>query len=801
MIPAGKGISARPVCLVEITLGNSGPVLYFSDRGVSVGGRAYEDYLEDLSGVGDELRRADSGGLNPAVTLRFRNDRYGPYGYLIEVGEEHPFEGAECVIKEAYLDDAGAPSEAETVFKGVLDEPRDIDLAGFTCSVSSMLMRADKEWSQKVVDLQDWPSAWEDVGKVVPILYGSPLLVPALRVDWGARTTLQAEVSAAAQSLELSDGERFPASGDIWIDGEKIGYSGRSGDALTGLARGKDGTQATPHRAGADVWEARARYDSLLAEEELYGVGKIYAEVQGRLWRVTSGVSAVAEGGRQILRATDRIWVHGLKDDISISDTITVEDTIGVNDQIAIDEDLAVSDTIGVSQGSHSHGTESQSTQFSTTGFPQVREVDNACTDSVTQGYPAFAGQRDRVVYRISVSIDMNGAAANYPRDRMTVKAGCGGIVKKSFTPPSSETGFDIQFSVLPGESGLDADTSFVAVYCDSAYGKFFNSVVQVNSAQRIIYSPPPSSAAAGVAKTGAAVKTGSVYKTGSVLKTGGAYKAGTVTRQGFVISTHIVDRFHAALSGARDPDGNYGGAGSLIERPDLVIKHFLVRRAGFSLEDVDQASFDAAGAGYASAIPGGYRFAFCVDGEIRPSEFLRRLAFECRSTLRYERGKWRLDFLPEAAPAPAKTVRREDLAGEFAGFTFSRTPWLDIGNDLTARFKRDYSRLGQDSEWLGTARASDAASQAKFGRYPLRVDLEAVRLQAMADDLLVRVLRERKAPLLRVEFPVFWEHFDLRPGDTVEIENPLYGGRRFYIERVRRTDRFRAEVSAVEWW
>jgi hypothetical protein len=70
-----------------------------------------------------------------------------------------------------------------------------------------------------------------------------------------------------------------------------------------------------------------------------------------------------------------------------------------------------------------------------------------------------------------------------------------------------------------------------------------------------------------------------------------------------------------------------------------------------------------------------------------------------------------------------------------------------------------------------------------------------------MADHVLAHLLLERKAPLLMVEFPVFWEHFDLKPGDTIEIENPLFGGRKFFIEEIKRTDPFRAIVRAVEWW
>ena len=134
---------AEPVYFVEIALLNSGPVLYLSDRNVTVSGQAYEDYLSDLSGLGDSLERATSGGLNADITLGFRNERFRSYSYLIEIGETYPLIGAACTIRECYLDASGAPSDTETAFKGVLDEPCDITLFGFSCGVSSAEFRAD----------------------------------------------------------------------------------------------------------------------------------------------------------------------------------------------------------------------------------------------------------------------------------------------------------------------------------------------------------------------------------------------------------------------------------------------------------------------------------------------------------------------------------------------------------------------------------------------------------------------------------------------------------------------------------
>jgi len=138
---------AEPVYFAEITLsGSTPPTLYFSDRNIIISGQRYEDYLEGLSALGDEIKRVDSSGLNSHLTIRFRNEAYQSYGKLIDIGTEYPFDGASCRIGEAYLNEEGVPSDSAILFKGVLDQPFDIDLMGFQCPVSNMAYAADKKW-------------------------------------------------------------------------------------------------------------------------------------------------------------------------------------------------------------------------------------------------------------------------------------------------------------------------------------------------------------------------------------------------------------------------------------------------------------------------------------------------------------------------------------------------------------------------------------------------------------------------------------------------------------------------------
>lgn len=138
-------VSVRPVYLVEIALQASGPVLYFSDRNVTVGGQVYEDYIASVTTPAEEALRPTSESLNAPLSIEFRNEPWRGFARLIEAGAEHPFEGGRCTLSEAYIDDAGVCGTPVTLFIGTLDAPAEIDLQGFTCAVSALDYGADNK--------------------------------------------------------------------------------------------------------------------------------------------------------------------------------------------------------------------------------------------------------------------------------------------------------------------------------------------------------------------------------------------------------------------------------------------------------------------------------------------------------------------------------------------------------------------------------------------------------------------------------------------------------------------------------
>ena len=69
----------------------------------------------------------------------------------------------------------------------------------------------------------------------------------------GPSTTLNGTISNSATSIVLTDASSFTATGTILIDNERISYSGKSTNTLTGCTRGFNSTAAVTHTSGATV--------------------------------------------------------------------------------------------------------------------------------------------------------------------------------------------------------------------------------------------------------------------------------------------------------------------------------------------------------------------------------------------------------------------------------------------------------------------------------------------------------------------------------------------------------------------
>lgn len=863
--------SIEPIYLAEITLkGPIPPTLFFSTRQATVDNQLYENYLDVVTGIDESVKRNTSVFGNSNINIKFKNDPFRGNDFLILIGDTNPFEGATCVIKEVYLDNDGVTASSPvTVYQGVLEAPRNTDLLNFDCRMSSKAFHQDRLFRAQFVDVDTFPDAFEDVGKIVPHIYGAGVVVPTSKTDWGEQTTLVSDINDSITTITVSDSSRYPApSGSIFIDDEEISYTGNTNNQFTGCTRGVGATDNVGHAAATPVWEKKALYWSVIGDHVMDAINVIYAEIENRLWRVVSGAAGNVTGGRHYVRATEQLKVAAVEDDLSISDGIGIDNDYSITEKRVTRWANNLPVQI-VSQSGNSEGVEFDSApagtladivmeiewQIVVTSNPvgtHTFRLDDGSGDIIatvaTDG--TITSYMDSTIKiakgsmwdvnqpinssRISSGVWFNIVAARQLATITSAFSGDpdGGRVSRSSTDmphQANDWGGDESFTFPSAPSGN----------LENIYAKFKASVVVTSNPAgqvRVRFNDTagptwffietdgsvtfilPQTAYFSYATWQASEVFHSTSASGTWFVTweqadqfaitddetsvSVVSKTGTVTGSGGVVATHLVDRFFVDVDGYADPDGNYGGAASLIESPAYIIKHFRVRVVGDSLaNDIDSASFDAAFTLMEAAVASGYKFAFVTQRGMPPSRFAQSLAFQSRSALYYTGGRWTLDFIPDSAPAVDKTITKEELAGRDAQFRFSKALKAGIINDLVVKYARDYMMFRGNSPWDKTVTKTDATSQTKYSQtYPKEIEFPAIKDDDTAGDVADFIILQQANTLWRITFPIFWEHFNLGVGQTFDITNTLYNGKKFFVERFRRIDQASAMVEGLEW-
>jgi hypothetical protein len=154
-----------------------------------------------------------------------------------------------------------------------IEEALDITAERLTLRMSSKDLLIEDKSALETITTDSMPLADPDVnGKVVPVIIGQVPNVLALPIVAGGRTSLVVAITATAPGvgaqLRLSDVTKFPASGILQVDEEKIQYRDRvttldNEGRVTVVKRGYLGTAANaglaaPHAAGAEVAEIRS---------------------------------------------------------------------------------------------------------------------------------------------------------------------------------------------------------------------------------------------------------------------------------------------------------------------------------------------------------------------------------------------------------------------------------------------------------------------------------------------------------------------------------------------------------------
>lgn len=545
---------------------------------------------------------------------------------------------------------------------------RDIDLpteALINLDLQDESIKYEKYYPGTIVTTEQYPGADpDDIGKTIPLIFGTVNKSETRSVDAGIKTTLAAGMSAAQTTMTVSDPERFWIGMWTGIDDETMLVTNLSGSTVT-VTRGYDTTVAATHQKGADIIEIRPNdFAYIAADLPVQSIGKVWARFGAKLLDVTPistiytgqpgaehasypgqavvtvpgfitisqaaqlmlndgiGVSDLLEvldgiGISDLIGVTDNIGINNLLsvlDGITVGDNIAVSDTIGISDALTVSDNIGVTDGISVSAPTISNAAHNHNYENTETQFPSNTPLILSSVGNYTLTFPAAPA--GTISSDIEITIAWGSAQSIAGTNALTMKVngntyindatGQAAPYNGSWTTAYNGKSITYRF----GNSYPDALVDSVVI--NRNWGNGSDPLTMV-SATRLVYSNDPTTdktaanTVGGAAKSGTISKTGGATRGGSVSKTGSATKTGSASRGGL-----------ASLSGTLTKTGTVSKLGGVtrtgnVTRSGSVAKTGTVTLTGNSVANtlvgdailVDVVAFDTAPADVIGAILG----------------------------------------------------------------------------------------------------------------------------------------------------------------------------------------------------
>ncbi len=568
------------------------------------------------------------------------------------------------------------------------------------------------------VTTDNWPNAHrDDVGKLEPICYGSLKLIPCLRVDAGAVSTLSQDLAAGASVLYFSESDApIPNSGTGLCDADEFTWTGKTTETLNGVVHGKlTGVSGidVAHNKGATVLEKKTTAKFLAAGHKCTAVKKVYARRPGEEPTLQLGTAYTVD-----LVNVDAVDGHQVTL-IKFTSYPSLPDKVNAQTQ----------DTIGGTTNGETQLAQ-QNTSTSLPASATLTSTSGADADDFTLSFNDPAGTPSSFEYEIALNVSgsLNSGAYIY------VKHGGEKIVIAFYN------------------NGVWQPTTNFILNTDSNSLVFGHNCTLTNGSYSVARCFRKVIGQATWTKTGSATT-----------------HIGNVIAQTWVGVEVLAD-----VDGHPDDAlGTYTGTPSgLISLARHVIKHFLVTYMGLGPAKFALFSTLADRQGTLYTLEG------CVREPLWAKDVAGRLAFESGCWLKFKAGVATL-ILRERLRQPdhvLTTHRLVFLQGEKQTLEVERLPIAGVVNEVNVRYDRDWSMPNSADSYRGISRDVDAASQTRYGRLfndPL-FQMDFVRVAAQAEalrDLYLGLYAERRQ-LVRCRTRL--HHANVAFGDHVRLQDRM---------------------------
>ena len=396
----------------------------------------------------------------------------------------YPLESSKA---ELYLYDCAGSAAPIKKFSGYVRDVSIPDETSVDLVIEDESSRLQSVYIGRKLSKVDYPGADpDDVGKVIPVVYGFVQKVPAVCVLSGWSNSLTADIDAVATLITLSELPSYPLIGKtIIIDAEKMTVTAQQYNNLT-VTRGASSTSVSTHIKGAVVLEVMASPLVYIAADHPVGmVGAVFARVNGVYINITSACGRyIGTGG-----GNDYSGYAG-KAVVTIPDIPAVQKLINLT----------------ISEVGHNHNSATSTTENTTSSLPMASSYYANYPQPTGWPYtipycyytrlvfPSSGGSRSSCSYSVTFTPKANG-----PATMLVVIAGvCKWSSNMNFVNGSP---FTVTFTA---NAGSEANANQVDIIFTQAGGDYFNATA--GSRQVYLSSTPSTYSVTGASLSGNSV-------------------------------------------------------------------------------------------------------------------------------------------------------------------------------------------------------------------------------------------------------------------------------------------------------
>ena len=753
-----------PILLIEIEF--TGLTLYLSSRPFD-GRNTFDDHVYDP--IIKSFSPIRAGNINAKNYMLSAGD------FILDIMNDIPVGGYDSfsalinaydwafstVTASQIHESAMAAADKIDIFRGDIENIVTMSREAVSLQISDIALSYKDKWPITIVNTDDYADADpDDVGKMLPQVWGSCYRVPFRAVDAGWLTTLAEDIADSdTGNVKLTDVSGLPASGTIQIDVEQMTYGSKSdtNNTVNISAREQGGTTATAHGTGANAAEIQTNYYYIIghavkAINDVYVDGVKQDTGNYTAYTGQTGDEDASYPGKAVIKFTT---LPIIQKQVSVSLT----DTIGVTHTDTNTDNLSASDS------GHTHtGSETEiivwenqiNDDYSNCTFPfnwHDGDWDTATTFDTQNGY----------------SEAIHGFNEAYPGDPYQIRL-CARVGSVNGSQPWPDLQFHFCGQTLNIDEG-DEDTIVRTSW--ATCGTSYDTWAEISAATMRIEKDDAWDSSLAIKRAWAEISTtpasatADISMSGSVTGTGSASKTGTVTAGSNSVADTVIGGIVAAdVDGYQDDASGTitGSASALIERPDHILEHMVTEVLG---EDIDETSYAASGAEYSS---NSYTLGVCLLTTPKSVlDLFSRIARQARSLQFWEAGDHHLVYMSGSEPTD-KTIsgHRIDLNQLWLNYSL-RT---EVRNTFTGRYKKYWSGYENPVESdRAIVTSTGPASVTKYGALTENLELPFITDATQAAVIATWIRGEHDDPRLFVNFVGDISLSDIERGDVIEFD------------------------------